>query len=657
MRLASLIRAMKSILIIFLTVLGVSSVFGQELADSTYERMGLEHRMGLLNLKLSDFAFRDDYSEIDSFRLETVSDLMNHPYAMVGYTEKMAQELGYGELVYTLKFVSENLKETDREPTDWLVQSEDMAELGTNLYYESIEFNRLLSTIKKAIKGIIEPSQENAFAKLSNSQKSFLTNQFKEVILEDTADASKPVEVIDSIHKAEEKYLKEFLEFGENIDQSQLTRAGIAAANDIYDELYRFLKDLKAQNITYNDILRDTVAIPSRTGIANFLGKAKGWRIGGVGDDIYRGDFTVILDFGGNDRYELDYDVSKPHPCIIIDLSGDDLYNANSDFCLGSGCLSVGLLFDLDGDDVYNAGNFSLGSGYFGFGLLYDNAGSDKYFGDTHCQGAGTFGAGLLIDKSGSDFYNAALFSQGLGMTEGLGMICDYTGHDNYIITSKYPETYGLAGNDQHFLSLSQGFGHGMRPYMSGGIGIISDLAGNDIYQADIFAQGSSYWWALGIIYDGNGNDKYTAHQYAQGAGIHLSNGILFDNKGDDFRKGKGLMQGCGHDYGCGILIDRYGNDINHAFDLSQGGGQANGFGIFIDSRGDDAHYVMRTGSTQGYGNPRRDFGSIGIFLDLSGTDRYDGNGSENSYWDTGSKWGGGMDREFIIKDTTHVDQ
>ncbi|UCD93468.1 MAG: hypothetical protein JSU69_06755, partial [Candidatus Zixiibacteriota bacterium] len=192
-----------------------------------------------------------------------------------------------------------------------------------------------------------------------------------------------------------------------------------------------------------------------------------------------------------------------------------------------------------------------------------------------------------------------------------------------------------------------------IRPYMSGGIGGIVDFKGNDNYISDIFGQGASYWWALGMIYDSSGNDQYISYQYAQGSGTHMSVGILLDEDGDDFYRGKGLMQGCGHDYACGLILDRNGNDIYQADDLSQAAGSANGFGILIDDRGDDAYYVMKTHNTQGYGNPRRDFGSIGLFLDLSGADKYDGNGSDNSYWKTDSKWGGGMDIDFIRPDSS----
>jgi hypothetical protein len=128
--------------------------------------------------------------------------------------------------------------------------------------------------------------------------------------------------------------------------------------------------------------------------------------------------------------------------------------------------------------------------------------------------------------------------------------------------------------------------------------------------------------------------------------------GLLVDDFGNDVYFGKGLMQGCGHDYSCGLLLDRHGNDTYTAYDLSQAAGSANGAGVLIDNEGDDRYFVKNARNTQGYGNPRRDFGSIGLFIDLAGSDQYDGNGRDNHFWRTDSKWGGGMDIELNPKDS-----
>jgi hypothetical protein len=127
---------------------------------------------------------------------------------------------------------------------------------------------------------------------------------------------------------------------------------------------------------------------------------------------------------------------------------------------------------------------------------------------------------------------------------------------------------------------------------------------------------------------------------------------VLVDDAGSDVYFGKGVMQGCGHDYACGVLLDRRGHDVYTGFDKVQAAGSANGIGVLLDIEGDDRYFAKDPKMSQGFGDPRRDFGSIGLFIDLGGKDQYLGNGRDNYYWRTDSKWGGGMDIEFEA-DTT----
>ena len=166
------------------------------------------------------------------------------------------------------------------------------------------------------------------------------------------------------------------------------------------------------------------------------------------------------------------------------------------------------------------------------------------------------------------------------------------------------------------------------------------DKEGNDFYNADVFAQGASYWYALGGLIDENGNDHYLATEYAQGAGIHCSVGYLLDEQGDDqYFSRFGPSQGSGHDYSVGVLIDKSGND---AYQVSggQGVGLNNSVGIFIDGDGDDT-YLTTEQNGQGDANIsyKRNFGGIGIFLDLNGNDYYPSKRSadNNKIWRQGS--------------------
>jgi len=650
----SFIIAMRSLFFIVFICLLTPVLSAQEAADSINERLAVEQLTALLNLQITDLHLREDFSKIDSFRLETVVDLMDRPYGMIEFTERFRDRCRGGQPDPALRFAFENLRRETQSGVlrQYRFPENENMNAGINLYYNSIELNRLLMKVQSYLYDRLPKALDSTMALVKAEDRKFLMNEFRQTLLEDTADVNKPVDVLDSMQKVEEGYTKKFTEFGFDIRKDFIVLAGIDAAGVFFHEAVRFKEDMEAGNISVDELLSDTTALPPQAGIAEYLGRHEKWAIGGPGDDIYRGDYHFILDFGGNDIYELKHDPDSIHGTIIIDMGGDDIYNSKSEFTIGSGCMSAGLLYDMGGDDIYNGGNFSCGSGFFGVGLLYDAGGSDKYYGDTHTQGAATFGIGMIFDVDGVDLYSAALFAQGCGLTEGVGLIADYGGNDYYLAGGKYTETYGLAGINVHYLTMSQGFGEGLRPFAGGGIGAIIDFEGNDNYVADIFGQGASYWWGLGLICDTDGNDQYVSYQYAQGTGVHLSLGILVDERGDDFYRGKGLMQGVGHDYACGILLDRRGNDIYQADDLSQAAGSANGFGILMDGRGDDTYYVRKDTNTHGYGNPRRDFGSIGLFLDLAGEDTYTGHGADDSYWRSDSKWGGGMDVEINAEDS-----
>ncbi len=641
-------------LLLLLLLLTAVQSLGQEKVASPpppAEQFGLDHLAEYLGLKPDDIGFRPDYTEPDSFRLKIIADLMQRPLGMIDYAAglKNAYVVGQPEILSGILFQDLAGQYQSRRSRPY---KPDIAEIqrAYNLYYTDVSFNQLLTKAATYLDIVFPKSTEKSLALLNSEQREFLKNEFKELVVMSEEEEFLSVEAIDSLEKVEEGYCERFVHFGTKIEKDPIVAAGIDCLRQLMVEINNLGQRLQSGEVSAERIIEGIGFLPDKANLESYLGKQSGWKIGGPGNDYYHGDYRFILDFGGDDVYDLSYDPDKPHGVIIIDLSGNDCYRAKTDFALGSGCFSAGLLLDFGGDDRYDAKSFGLGSGYFGFGLLYDASGDDRYDGDTHVQGAGTFGIGLLVDEGGRDIYNGAVYCQGFGFVEGVGFIYDADGSDSYYAGGKYKD---ILRYEDHYLSLSQGFGYGLRPWMSGGIGAIIDLQGNDSYYSDIFGQGASYWWSLGIIYDSSGNDNYQSFQYAQGSATHMTLGVLIDDYGSDVYFGKGLMHGCGHDYSCGILLDRHGNDTYTAYDLSQGAGSANGAGVLIDNEGDDRYFIKNPNNSQGYGNPRRDFGSIGLFIDLGGSDQYSGNGRDNFYWRTNSKWGGGMDIELNPSDST----
>jgi hypothetical protein len=412
-----------------------------------------------------------------------------------------------------------------------------------------------------------------------------------------------------------------------------------------YYQLYQFIQKDKQKLIDYfnNNGYSDNHI---------FISEADGrkFAFGGPGNNLYSGDYAIIIDLGGDDVYELKHlpfnkDGFNNNFSCIVDIAGNDMYSSGSNFSLAASLFSSGFIFDKAGDDTYNGKDASLGSAIGGLGLLYDESGNDTYHGIYFTIGAGCFGAGAVVDRKGNDFYIANSYGEGFGMTEGIGVIVDNTGNDSYLVDAR---SLDIGRYNDHYVSMCQGYGLGMRPFYAGGIGLIIEGEGNDIYNCDIFGQGGAYWYSLGAIVDKSGHDKYNGYQYAQGAGIHLAVGLLKDYDGWDFYQSDGVSQGCGHDFGFGLLYDVKGNDNYSAYSLSQGAGSADGIGMLIDESGLDGYLTKDMNNTRGYGNPRREYGSIGVFLDMSGNDFYSTAGPDSTISNT-STWG--VMNDFYLTD------
>lgn len=621
----------------------------------------LDDALRCIKMTPKDLKFRNDYVDVDSFRLKLIDSFMHKPLDVVFFNNSIRQD--WNEAILS--------SELDLIPFfSTYLQAESIHDLSSNRQTRDFtidpENNRFLRHYSKASKNLplalrnslcylleglylADSLSKEAFVDLTTEERDFIKINFPVILLEDVTDEFKTPEELDKESKYEEELAKGMIPYLEKIKREKIYEAGIALSSATKTAL-SILKDyLKTE---------PQLKIPPKAGIKpitedkkdlgndiifrldTFLGEII---IGGFSSTKYEGTPAVIIDLGGDDLYFLstteDDSISSS---VIIDLDGDDIYRSEGDFAIGSGFFGGGILVDVSGDDAYLTDNFSLGSGLFGVGMLVDEEGDDKYFGDTFTMGAGSFGFGILVDVEGTDQYTGAFFAQGFGFVSGFGALIDSSGNDNYFAGGKYKD---ILRYKDHYISLSQGFAFGLRPMMSGGIGLLYDLSGNDLYTSDIFGQGSSYWWALGSLVDEAGNDKYVSFQYAQGAGTHLTLGILEDGSGDDVYISHGVSQGCGHDLALGLLYDKSGNDDYVTCDLSQGAGSANGIGILIDEEGNDGYYVEKTHNTQGYGNPRRDYGSVGIFLDLSGNDHYDGNGKDSTWWTIPSKWGVGIDR------------
>ena len=328
--------------------------------------------------------------------------------------------------------------------------------------------------------------------------------------------------------------------------------------------------------------------------------------IGSGGNDRHSPGAALIVDPGGDDTY-----VRAPAfggaVAVIVDLGGDDRYRGSDVAVRG-----LSALIDLAGDDRYEMEGPGLGAAIAGASLLVDLAGNDRYQSAYFGQGAAAFGTGALIDAAGDDEYTLTAWGQGLGLAGGLGLLWDRGGNDRYAVAGAAdPFNRGL-------LSGAQGAAFGFRTSLGGGIGILRDERGDDRYEAEMFAQGSGYYYGVGLLWDESGDDRYHAVRYAQGSGAHESVGVLRDEAGfDAYALAWGAGQGMGLDLALGLLVDGAGSDRYSARFYAQGTATANGFGLLADAGGADQ---LRVEDRYAWGaaEPLRGLPSVGLLLNDS---------------------------------------
>ncbi len=212
--------------------------------------------------------------------------------------------------------------------------------------------------------------------------------------------------------------------------------------------------------------------------------------IGGRQKNTYRLDkmpgVGVVIDLGGDDVYYEGSVALKRPVLIIIDLDGNDAYEGTKPGVQGSAILGVSMLLDCAGDDVYRARDVAQGSCIAGAGILIDYAGNDVYVGIRRVQGQAMGGTGILIDRNGNDRYHAALWAQGMGGPLGFGLLDDLDGKDHYYCGGMYLNSYLDDDNPTPgYEGWGQGMGGGLRGVANGGIGVILDGGGDDLYEYD----------------------------------------------------------------------------------------------------------------------------------------------------------------------------
>lgn len=349
-------------------------------------------------------------------------------------------------------------------------------------------------------------------------------------------------------------------------------------------------------------------------------------------------DPLLVLDVGGNDRYEFLARGESHRISVLIDHQGNDQYLTTAPGADPSGAtLGYGILWDTQGDDVYQGTQQAQASALFGAALLVDGGGANRFEASSHAQAHAIGGLALLLSGTGSDQFSAQTHAQGSAGPQGVALLLEPGGNDRYTLgnTPLIRPSPQLPG---HNTSMGQGAGRGVRADLddrrstAGGIGMLLDLAGSDHYIAQVFAQGAGFQEGLGLLVDDGGDDQFEAAWYAMGAAAHRGAGLLLKRGGgnDRYQVSHSTSLGAAHDFSVGILLDEGGNDQYALGDLGLGAAHDNSVALFVDGAGDERYQLSAAacrafGAAQisEWGTLRESFLNLGLFMDLGGVDAY----------------------------------
>ncbi|MGQ9707545.1 MAG: HEAT repeat domain-containing protein [bacterium] len=637
-------------ILVVITSVSVAKIAMPNDGLDSVSRLALKEALRIQGMSADELGFFKFWAVDSFFRLKVVDRLLSRPLDVLPYVESLAGVVE-GNARSPVRLVLGQFQAIDVP-----LVGKDTVKLLQEIEKEKSDCSQILEPLSGSLKGALvailagfavgNRYLHQALARIPERELDILLGETPDFWKDEDDTLEKGFSGV--LHRefgmeydtAREVKSETLLAYARKIDREALALAGLAVVI-ASARAFEALKGLTVKGYEKQEV--DGVE-----GGVLFAAETKWGRVivGGSDDNIYKAEAALIIDLGGNDQYWNRSGgavgvLSNPFG-VVIDLTGDDVYISKKLFSQGTALFGCGVLIDGNGDDVYRGRHYTQGGAIFGTGVLWDVSGSDVYDAGFFCQGAGHYGVGLLIDNEGNDSYRSFCYSQGFAGTWGYGLVAESRGSDVYFAGGKYLHEPLLP---REFRSFAQGFAIGVRPDAGGGIGFLCDFKGNDFYNAEVFAQGTSYWYSLGMLYDGEGFDHYSAQQYSQGAGIHLSVGALVDGEGNDsYFSRLGPSQGEGHDLSVGVLVDRKGDDGYYA-SAGQGVGLTNSVGLFIDHDGNDWYMASESLICQGSSNWARGFGGMGIFLDLAGKDWYPGRNlaQDQNRWTKGT-YGSGVD-------------
>lgn len=391
----------------------------------------------------------------------------------------------------------------------------------------------------------------------------------------------------------------------------------------------------------------------------------------------YRGQQPLLLiDTAGNDLYAFDQE-RPPGVTVLLDLAGNDHYQAQGPgHDPSSAVLGYAVLLDASGNDRYEGDKLTQAATLFGAAVLIDRQGDDRYEtrgqAQGQAQGFALGGIAALFDFDGNDQYQALTQAQASAGPGAVALLFDQRGDDRYTLSSQ-PLVLPSAQLKSSNASLGQGTAFGLRSKSGegtstapGGFALLLDAAGNDFYEAQVFAQGAGYEGGLGVLWDVNGSDRMQAAWYALGAAAHHAGGVFVaGGKGKDvYNVSHVTSLGAAHDESVAFFVGGLGDDRYSLSSLGLGTAHDASTALFIERGGNDhythTHPLCRGFAASVYSGPQpvtqeekakqQRSVNLALFLDLSGVDHYPPQcpkASNSLRWTSGDSttgWGWGLD-------------
>ncbi|MBI1333333.1 MAG: hypothetical protein GC165_10690 [Armatimonadetes bacterium] len=302
--------------------------------------------------------------------------------------------------------------------------------------------------------------------------------------------------------------------------------------------------------------------------------------VAGVNDDLHdTRNSHLCIDLGGRNRYTGRYGAGIGYASVVIDL-GSDIKSDFPDASAGVGILGIGeAIFEGARPDLI-AKNIAFGSGLAGVGVIkVDQA--FRMESRSLGQGFGMCGIGLMIGSKGSDTQKIGYLGQGAGMMGGVGWLFNPAGNDRYRAGGLVPDGISRQG----FLCRAQGY-CGILP---GGMGLLTDNDGDDLYEAGAESQASASGCGIASLYDLEGEDAYFVHRKGQAFAEDEGVAMLFDMAGDDvYMVRENQCHAYAVDRSVALVLDRAGNDVVAAHDSEPATAQEGSVAIYLDAEGSD---------------------------------------------------------------------